>query len=383
MPAAAFSPVSRLPHVGTTIFTVMSALANQHQAINLSQGFPDFDSPKPLLDSVTHYMNSGRNQYAPMAGVPALREAIAAKISALYGVAYHPDTEITVTAGATQAIQSAIAAIISPGDEAIVLEPVYDSYIPAIELCGGKAVICRLVLPDYHVDWSQVRAAITPRTKMILINSPHNPTGSVLSQADLATLAAMLKGTNIVVMSDEVYEHVVFDARKHASVCQVPELAERSFVVSSFGKTYHVTGWKVAYCYAPKELMAEFRKVHQFVVFTVNSVMQYALADFMQNTGWYEELRAMYQERRDLFRKLIAAAPFELMPCAGTYFQCVRYQGDESDVEFCNRLVKDIKVAAIPVSAFYADGFDGHIIRFCFAKSTSTLEAAAQRLARL
>jgi methionine transaminase len=383
MVLASVSLPSRLPSIGTTIFTVMSALANQHKAINLSQGFPDFDSPPALLEAVDRHMAAQRNQYAPMAGVLALREAIAAKIELLYGTSYHPDSEITVTAGATQAIFTAVAAVIGPGDEAIVFEPVYDSYIPSIELNGGRAVICRLEIPGYGVNWQAVRAAITPRTKMILINSPNNPMGSVLSAADLDELAAIVRDTNIVVLSDEVYEHVVFDGRKHVSVAAHPELSQRSFVISSFGKTYHVTGWKVAYCVAPAALMSEFRKAHQFVVFTVNSVMQYALADFMTNTSWYAELGALYQQKRDQFRALIARTPFELLPCAGTYFQCVRYLGDEADVAYTRRLTIDIGVATIPVSAFYADGFDAHVIRFCFAKSTATLEAAASRLAQL
>jgi methionine aminotransferase len=383
MPTAAFLPKSRLPDVGTTIFSVMSALANQHGAINLSQGFPDFESPRELLEAVNRHMLAGHNQYPPMAGVLPLREAIAEKIADLYGVSYSPETEITVTAGATQAIHTAISGVIGPGDEAIVFEPVYDSYIPAIELNGGKAVVCRLCLPDYHIDWTEVKAAMSPRTKMILINSPHNPTGSTLSRLDLETLAEMVRDTDIVIMADEVYEHVVFDGEKHVSVATVPGLVERSFVVSSFGKTYHVTGWKVAYCYAPAALMTEFRKAHQFVVFTVNAPMQYGIAEFMKNKSWYRELGELYQSRRDLFRELLAATPFQLMPCSGTYFQCVTYDGDETDVEFCSRLVKDIKVAAIPVSAFYVDRFDAHVLRFCFAKSEATLRSAAERLSLL
>jgi methionine transaminase len=374
---------SRLPTIGTTIFTVMSALANQHKAINLSQGFPDFDSPPELLEAVNRHMRAQQNQYAPMPGVVVLREAIAAKVEMLYGTRYHPDNEITVTAGATQAIFTAVAAIVGPGDEAIVFEPVYDSYIPSIELNGGRAVVCRLEVPGYRINWQAVRALMTPKTKMIIINSPNNPVGSVLDQADLDELASIVRDTNIVVLSDEVYEHVLFDGRKHQSVAAHDELSTRSFVVSSFGKTYHVTGWKVAYCVAPAALMAEFRKAHQFVVFTVNSVMQYALADFMSNTGWYQELGALYQQKRDQFRALLAPAPFELLPCAGTYFQCVHYQGELADKDFTRQLTIETGVAAIPVSAFYSDGFDAHVIRFCFAKSTATLEAAAQRLASL
>jgi methionine aminotransferase len=383
MLAASIKLQSRLPAVGTTIFTVMSALANEHRAINLSQGFPDFDSPPELLEAVGRHMRAQRNQYAPMAGVLALREAIAAKVQTLYGASYEVDSEVTVTAGATQAIFTAVAAVIGAGDEAIVFEPVYDSYVPSIELNGGRAVICRLELPDYRINWQKVREAITPRTKMIIINSPNNPIGSVLTRADLDELAAIVRDTDIAVLSDEVYEHVVFDGKAHASVAAHEELAARSFVISSFGKTYHVTGWKVAYCIAPKALMTEFRKAHQFIVFTVNSVMQHALADFMQNTGWYRELGIFYQQKRDQFRALIKDAPFELLPCGGTYFQCVRYRHDEPDVAFTRRLTIDIGVAAIPVSAFYSDGFDAHVIRFCFAKSTATLEAAAARLAKL
>jgi methionine aminotransferase len=383
MVLASVKLASRLPSIGTNIFTVMSALANQHKAINLSQGFPDFESPPGLIEAVYRHMRAQQNQYPPMAGVLALREAIAAKVEMLYGTQYHADSEITVTAGATQAIFTAVAAVVGPGDEAIVFEPVYDSYIPAIELNGGRAVICRLEVPGYHINWQAVRAAITPKTRMIIINSPNNPTGSVLDQSDLDELASIVRDTDIVVLADEVYEHVVFDGRKHVSVAAHPELSTRSFVVSSFGKTYHVTGWKVAYCVAPAALTTEFRKAHQFVVFTVNSVMQHALADFMSNTSWYHELGALYQGKRDQFRALIAPTPFELLPCAGTYFQCVRYQGDEADTDFTRRLTIETGVAAIPVSAFYADRFDAHVIRFCFAKSTATLEAAALRLASL
>ena len=376
---------SRLPQVGTTIFTVMSALAQQHGAINLSQGFPDFDAPADLLALLDQHARAGHNQYAPMAGVPVLREAIAAKVQALYGANYDVDTEITVTAGATQAIFTAVTAMVHPGDEVIVFEPVYDSYGPAIELNGGTPVYARLALPDYKPDWAQVARLITPRTRMIIINSPHNPTGAVWSADDLLALEALVKDTDIVVLSDEVYEHMVFDQARHESVMRYPGLAECSFVVSSVGKTYHITGWKIAYCLAPKALMAEFRKVHQFLVFTVHAPSQYALAEFMQKPGWYEQLKALYQGKRDIFRQALGGSKFELLPCQGTYFQCVKYGAisDEGDRVFVERLTKEHGVAAIPVSAFYKDGDDFGVIRFCFAKSATTLQQALERLVKL
>ncbi len=376
---------SRLPEVGTTIFTVMSALAQQHGAINLSQGFPDFDAPRELLDLLDQHARAGHNQYAPMAGVPVLREAIAAKAEALYGATYDPDTEVTVTAGATQAIFTAVASLVRRGDEVIVFEPVYDSYGPAIELNGGKPVYARLTLPDYKPDWAQVKKLITKRTRMIIINSPHNPTGAVFSSDDMLALQALVHGTNIVVLSDEVYEHMVFDGARHESVMHYPGLAERSFVVSSFGKTYHITGWKVAYCLAPRELMVEFRKAHQFIVFTVHGPSQYALADFLKKREWYAELNALYQGKRDIFRQAISGSRFELMPCRGTYFQCVKYGAisDQGDRAFVERLTVEHGVAAIPVSAFYKDQADFGVIRFCFAKSAATLGAALDRLVRL
>ncbi|HET6787306.1 MAG TPA: methionine aminotransferase, partial [Aquabacterium sp.] len=351
---------SRLPQVGTTIFTVMSALANQHGAINLSQGFPDFDAPADLLALLDQHARAGHNQYAPMTGVPVLREAIAAKVHALYGVTYDPDTEVTITAGATQAIFSAVAALVHPGDEVIVFEPVYDSYGPSVELQGGKVVYAILSLPDYRPDWAQVARLITPRTRMIIINTPHNPTGTVWTADDMAQLEALVKDTDIIILSDEVYEHMVFDQARHESVLRYPALAERSVVVSSFGKTYHITGWKVAYCLAPKELMAEFRKAHQFIVFTVHAPSQYALAEFMKRPGWYEQLKALYQGKRDIFRQALAGSRFELLPCQGTYFQCVKYGAisEEGDRAFVERLTREHGVAAIPVSAFYPNGDD-------------------------
>jgi methionine aminotransferase len=385
MPAFERPLTSRLPQVGTTIFTVMSALAQQHGAINLSQGFPDFDAPAELLALLAQACQDGHNQYAPMAGMPVLREAIADKVSQLYGAAYDVADEITVTAGATQAIFTAVAAMVHPGDEVIVFTPVYDSYGPAIALQGGKVIHAALTLPDYRPDWAQVQALITPRTRMIILNSPHNPTGTVWTAEDMAALQALVRDTGIVLVSDEVYEHMVFDGLRHESVLRYPDLAARSFVVSSFGKTYHITGWKIAYCLAPRELMAEFRKAHQFIVFTVHAPSQVALAQFMKKPGWYEQLKALYQGKRDIFRQALAGSRFELLPCQGTYFQCVKYGAisDEGDRAFVERLTREHGVAAIPVSAFYPDGDDHGVIRFCFAKSAATLEQALERLIKL
>jgi methionine transaminase len=373
---------SRLPWVGTTIFSVMSRLAAQHGAINLSQGFPDFSAPPALFDLVAKHMHAGANQYALMAGAAPLREAIAEKVAALYGLTYDVEQEITVTAGATQAIFTAVAALVRPGDEVIVFEPVYDSYVPSIELNGGSAVPCRLTFPDYRPDWDEVRARITPRTRMIIINSPHNPSGAVWEAADMQALERLVRGTGIVIVSDEVYEHIVFDGRQHESVVRYPGLAERSFVVSSFGKTYHVTGWKIAYCLAPRELMAEFRKAHQFVVFCVNQPMQLALAEFMQEKERYLGLAAFYQEKRDFFRQQLEGSRFVPLACPGTYFQSVRYDAisDEPDRAFVERLTKAHGVAAIPFSAFYRDGHDDKVIRFCFAKNDETLARAGEKL---
>ena len=373
---------SRLPWVGTTIFSVMSRLAAQHGAINLSQGFPDFAAPPALVDLVAKHMHAGANQYALMAGAAPLREAIAEKVAALYGLTYDVEQEITVTAGATQAIFTAVAAQVRPGDEVIVFEPVYDSYVPSIELNGGSAVPCRLTFPDYRPDWDEVRARITPRTRMIIINTPHNPSGAVWDAADMRALEALVHGTGIVIVSDEVYEHIVFDGRQHESVVRHPGLAERSFVVSSFGKTYHVTGWKIAYCLAPRELMAEFRKAHQFVVFCVNQPMQLALAEFMQDKERYLGLADFYQAKRDFFRQQLEGSRFVPLACPGTYFQSVRYDAisDEPDRAFVERLTQAHGVAAIPFSAFYRDGHDDRVIRFCFAKNDGTLARAGEKL---
>lgn len=382
MPSFPAPLASRLPAVGTTIFTVMSRLAQECGAINLSQGFPDFNAEDVLFERVAHWMRTGHNQYAPMAGCLALRAAIAAKVETLYGTAYDEESEITVTAGATQALFTAVTACVHPGDEVIVFEPVYDSYVPAIELAGGTPVRLQLSAPDYRPDWEAVAAAITPRTRMIMINTPHNPTATIWTRADLDRLAALTRGTGIIVVADEVYEHIVFDGASHASCAAPPELAARSFVVSSFGKTYHITGWKVGYVLAPRELMAEFRKVHQFNVFTVNTPVQLALADYMADAGRHTGLAAFYQAKRNYFRAALANSRFDLLPAHGTYFQLARYERISAlgDTAFCEHLTRKVGVAAIPVSAFFADGRDERVIRFCFAKNETTLAAACERL---
>jgi len=382
---------SRLPAVGTTIFTLMSALATEHGAVNLGQGFPDFGCDDKLLDMVDGAMRAGLNQYPPMAGAAPLRAAIAAKVAALYGHTYDADTEITVTAGATQGIITAILCAVHPGDEVIVIEPAYDSYLPSIQLAGGVPVTVQMRIGrgdddrGYSVPWDAVAAAVTPRTRMIMINTPHNPTGSILRQADLDALAAIVAGTDILVLSDEVYEHMVYDGQQHASVSRHPVLAERAFVVSSFGKTYHVTGWKTGYVAAPAALTSEFRKVHQYNVFSVNTPMQHGLAGYMADPAPYLELPAFYQRKRDLFREGLAGTRFTLLPADGTYFQCVRYEGisDMGESEFAQWLTREIKVAAIPVSAFYSRPQESGIVRFCFAKRDETLGLALERLAKV
>ena len=379
-------PDSKLPRVGTTIFTVMSRLAAECGAINLSQGFPDFDPPPRLLDLVTEKMNSGVNQYAPMAGWPALLDAIAAKVLALYGRRVAAETEVTVTSGATEALFCAIQAVVRPGDEVILLEPAYDSYEPAVELAGGRAVRVPLVWPDFRVDWDRVRDALTPRTRLLVVNSPHNPTGAVLAAADLDALADVLRDSAALVLSDEVYEHIVFDGRPHSSLLTRPELARRSFVVSSFGKTFHCTGWKVGYCVAPPALTTEFRKVHQFVQFAVAAPMQAALAQFLPECPEHaRDLGAFYQRKRDHFCGLLEATPLRFAPAGGTYFQLADYSAvsDLPDVEFARWLTRDAGVAAIPVSVFSAAPTPGRVVRFCFAKNDATLDAAGERLARL
>ena len=375
---------SRFPAMGTTIFTIMSRMAAECGAVNLSQGFPDFQAEPALFDAVHKHMRAGRNQYAPMAGLPELRQAIVDKVEALYGPRYDVESEVTVTAGATQAIFTAIAAFVRPGGEVIVFEPVYDSYVPAIETVGGTAVFARLNFPDYAPDWAQVAQLISPKTRMIIVNSPHNPSGSLLTLADLDRLATLVRGGNIVVLSDEVYEHILFDGAQHASICRHPELARRSIVVSSFGKTYHITGWKIGYVVGPAALMAEFRKVHQFNVFTVHAPSQLALAEYMQDASRHLGLAAFYQERRDFFRNLLAATPFELLPCRGTYFQLASYAAisDLPDRAFAEWMTREVGVAVIPISVFYANGRDDRVVRFCFAKQEETLISAAERLCK-
>ena len=384
-PARTPAVTSRLPQVGTTIFTVMSALAAQHKAVNLGQGFPDFDCDPALIDAVNSAMRSGLNQYPPMAGVPALREGVARKIQALYGASYDPNDEITITAGATQAILTAILCAVHPGDEVIVLEPNYDSYVPNIEMAGGRVVRVALTAGTFRPDFAAIGAAITPRTRAIIVNTPHNPSATVWTPSDLDTLAALLRPTDVLLIADEVYEHMVFDGAAHVSASSYPELAARSFVVSSFGKTYHVTGWKVGYVAAPKALTAEFRKVHQFNVFTVNTPVQHGLARYMEDPRPYLELSAFYQRKRDLFRAGLGATRLRLLPSQGSYFQCVDYSSvsDRSEEDFCRWLTTDIGVAAIPLSAFYHDARNQHLARFCFAKRDETLDTALDRLARL
>ncbi|MGZ8259507.1 MAG: pyridoxal phosphate-dependent aminotransferase [Caldimonas sp.] len=375
---------SRLPDVGTTIFTVMSALALERGAVNLGQGFPDFDCDPKLIDAVDAAMRAGLNQYPPMTGIPLLRERIAAKMEALYGHRYDPVSEITVTAGATQAILTAVLAFVGPGDEVIVLDPCYDSYAPNVALAGGRAVHVPLHPGTFAPDFDRIAAALGPKTRALIVNSPHNPSGTVWSAADMHRLAALLRPTDVVVISDEVYEHMVYDG-EHQSAARLPELAARTVVVSSFGKTYHVTGWKVGYAAAPAPLSAEFRKVHQFNVFTVNTPMQHGLASYLGDPAHHTSLAAFYREKRDLFRAGLAETRLRLLPCQGTYFQCVDFSAvsDLGDDAFCRWLTSEVGVAAIPLSAFYADGFDQRIARFCFAKKDETLALALDRLRAL
>ncbi|MES2024959.1 MAG: pyridoxal phosphate-dependent aminotransferase [Pseudomonadota bacterium] len=381
------SITSKLPQVGTTIFTLMSALAAEKKAVNLGQGFPDFDCDPALLDAVTSAMKNGWNQYPPMTGVAALREAIALKIASIYGHHYNPQNEITITAGATQALLTSILCCVRTDDEVIVIEPAFDSYLPAIALAGGKAVCVQMEVDEtgYAVPWDKVAAAITARTRLILINSPHNPTGSILRASDLQKLADIVRGTDILLLSDEVYEHMVYDGMQHESVCRHPELAARTFVVSSFGKTYHVTGWKIGYVAAPAELMKEFHKVHQYSLFSVNTPMQHAIAAYMANPQPYLTLPTFYQRKRDLFRDGLANTRFKLLPADGTYFQCVDYRAisDLPENDFAQWLTAEIGVAAIPVSAFYNEPKNSGIIRFCFAKKEETLRTALARLAKI
>lgn len=376
---------SKLPDVGVTIFTVMSGLAAQCGAINLSQGFPDFDVNPELIDRVRHYMTEGFNQYAPMQGVALLREKISQKVKNLYGTLYDPATEITVTSGATEGLFAAITAAVGAGDEVIVLEPAYDSYVPAIRLNKGIPVYVKLKYPDYHVDWNEVRDAITPKTRMIIINSPHNPTGMMFKEHDITALKEITRDTDILILSDEVYEHIVFDGRNHMSMARDPELSRRSFVISSFGKTYHNTGWKIGYCLAPKALSVEFQRMHQYLTFSSNTPVQYAFADIMDQPDLYLDLGAFYQKKRDTFLKLMQNSRFKPLPCHGTYFQMMDYSeiSTENDVEFAKRMTREKGVAAIPPSFFYHEFDDHKVLRFCFAKRDETLEQAAEVLCRI
>ncbi len=376
---------SRLPQVGTTIFTVMSALAQQHGAVNLGQGFPDFDCDPRLLDAVNQAMRSGHNQYSPMPGVPALREAIAEKMESLYGHRYDPGSEITVTAGATQAILTVMLASVQPGDEVILLDPCFDSYAPNVTLAGGTAVHVPLTPGTFRPDFQRIARALTPRTRLIVINTPHNPSATIWTAAEMQQLTELLRPTDVLVISDEVYEHMVYDGNGHESVARWPELAARSFVVSSFGKTYHVTGWKVGYVAAPATLTTEFRKVHQFNVFSVNTPVQHGLATYMRDPQPHLELAEFYQRKRDFFAAGLRATRLQPLSSAGTYFQCADYSGlsDETERAFCERLTREIRVAAIPMSSFYAGPVEQRLIRFCFAKQTATLEQALDRLQKL
>jgi len=374
--------ISKLPNLGLTIFSEMTQLANDVGAINLSQGFPDFEADPELFTLVAKYMHQGCNQYAPMQGIPLLRERIADKVLGLYRASYDPASEITVTSGATEALFAAISAVVGPGDEVIVFEPAFDSYVPVIELCGGIPVYIQLKFPDYSVDWDEVRDAISDKTKLIILNFPHNPTGAVLKDKDISNLIHIVEDTSIVIISDEVYEHIVYDGYPHQSLAAYPELASRSFVISSFGKTYHVTGWKIGYCLARGSLSKELQKIHQYLTFASNTPIQHALADFTLKKDVYLQLPAFYQQKRDLFQSVLRESRFKPLPCHGTYFQMVDYASitSEPDVEFARRLTVDYGVAAIPPSVFYNRKNDYKVLRFCFAKKDETLEEAARRL---
>jgi methionine aminotransferase len=376
---------SKLPNIGTTIFTVMSGLAKEHDAINLSQGFPDFGCSPKLLKLAQKNLMAGFNQYAPMTGAPALRETISELLQNCYQATYHPETEITITAGATQGIYTGIAAFINKGDEVIVFEPAYDCYIPAIEVHGGIVNAIALEYPNFTINWTTVKNTITDKTRMIIINSPHNPSGTTLNESDLLELQKIVAGTNIVVISDEVYEHMVFDGKPHQSVARFKSLAAQSIIVSSFGKTIHATGWKIGYVAAPKELMIEFRKVHQFLVFCVNHPFQLALAEYLKDASCYKGLHQFYQSKRDYFRNLISSSRFEIEPCTGTYFQLLNYKNitDEKDTDFAIRLTKEKGLASIPLSVFYSNQKQQQLLRFCFAKKEETLQKAAEIICKL
>ncbi len=378
----AVHPESRLPDVGVSIFAVMTRLANEHGALNLSQGFPDFDCDAELVAAVHRHMQAGHNQYAPMPGLLALREAVASKISRLYGARYDPVTELTITAGATEALFDVISAFVRPGDDVVVFEPAYDAYVPVIRLNGGQPRFVTLRAPEYRIDWNEVRQALTPRTRLLIVNSPHNPTGAVLSADDLDQLASALDGSRVIVLADEVYEHIVFDGRRHESLARHPDLRRRTCVVSSFGKTYHTTGWKVGYVSAPAPLSAEIQRVHQFVTFAVNTPIQMAYAEFTERRDSYDDLAAFYQDKRDRFLDLLEGSRFSPVACHGTYFQILDYSAisDEPDAAFARRLLQDHGVASIPTSAFLYNSEAPRVLRFCFAKKDDTLERAAARL---
>jgi len=376
---------TKLPNMGDSIFAVMSKLANEHNAINLSQGFPDFPISSKLIELVNYYMKKGYNQYAPMQGVPILRQMIANKADKTYGVKYNPETEINITAGATEAIYAAISSFVRDDDQVIIFEPAYDSYVPSIQLNGGMVKYARLEYPDYRINWDEVPRLISQNTRMIIINTPHNPTGSILGHDDMIKLGNLVRGRDIVILSDEVYEHLIFDDKQHESVCRYPELASRSFVIGSFGKTFHATGWKVGYVMAPENLMTEFRKAHQFIVFTVNTPVQYAIAEFLSDENNFSGLAHFYQQKRDYFLEVMAGSRFNVIPSYGTYFQLLDYNriSEEGDMDFAVRLTKEFGVASIPVSPFYHKKIDNKALRFCFAKENHTLEKAAEILCKI
>lgn len=373
---------SKLPNVGTTIFTIMSGLATETGAINLSQGFPSFEVSRELIDLYNQAMVNNHNQYAPMPGLLSLREELSKKTKKLYGAYYNPDSEITITAGGTQALYTAITALVHKGDEVIIFEPAYDSYKPAIELAGGTVKPYSLTPPNYRINWEEVKNMITDKTRLIMINTPHNPSGTILSKQDLELLAEITKGTNIIVLSDEVYEHIIFDGEEHQSVCRFEDLRNRSLIVYSFGKTFHATGWKTGYCLGPEQLMKEFRKVHQFLVFSVNTPLQVALANYLKNEEHYLSLPTFYQDKRDYFTSLIEGSKFKFSPCKGSYFQLLDYSdfSDEKDTDLAIRLTKEFGIASIPVSVFYSSDVDTKMLRFCFAKDNETLERAAEKI---
>jgi len=376
---------SKLPRSGESIFAVMSKYSFEQKALNLSQGFPDFAISGALIDLVHHYMKKGYNQYAPMPGVPELRKAISKKVEQDHGQFYDPDKEINITAGATQALYTAISASVKDNDEVIVFDPAYDSYTPAIKINGGTVKHAQMEMPGYTIDWNKVARLVSTHTKMIVINSPHNPTGAVLNEDDLLQLERLTNNTDIIVLSDEVYEHLIFDGIQHQSVCRFPGLAKRSLAVGSFGKTFHATGWKIGYVLAPENLMKEFRKVHQWVVFAVNTPIQMAMADYLANENSYKSLPAFYQKKRDLFVDLIKGSRFKIIPSHGTYFQCLDYSAisDEGDLDFAKRLTAENKISSIPLSSFFKDGRDDKILRFCFAKKEETLKKAAEILCKI